>query len=584
MSTVIHATHEAVQKMGGIGTVLEGLVTSPSYQKAIERTFLVGPLHAASDEDRIAREGKVLYSSITGTDGGPVGRKLDRVVEKFNVNLVYGRRRLTDSSTGASAEAEVLLVDSTYLNRRLENNLKLNLFTAFGLESDRYEASADFLLHLRVAGPAYEALAAILTRTKGPHFVLAHEYMGMPLALKAAFEGRPDFRTIFYAHEVATARALVEDSPGHDTMFYNVMSRALESGLDVQAVFGDQSGYYRHALVERSRFCDRIFAVGDRTCDELRFLGLDDEKIDLVYNGIPAVEISARERNASRSLLQEYAESLLGVRPDVVFTHVTRMVTSKGLWRDLRVLEHLDPMFAAEGLTGVFFVLSTVVGTRHPDDVARMEAEYGWPVEHRSGSPDLLGPELDFWADVSSYNLRSTAIQVVFVNQFGWDPASCGSRMPEDMAFVDLRKGTDVEFGQSIYEPFGIAPIEPLTFGALCVVSSACGCLGAVARATDGDQMPNLVEADYISRIGPMELEDLRGIGGGERARLEGERSREVAERILQRLPRSDVERKQALEAGYRVAEKMSWDHVCTDLFLPGLERAARAGGGRRRG
>ena len=74
MSTVIHATHEAVRKVGGIGTVLEGLVTSPSYQKAIERTFLVGPLTAASDEGRIAREGKVLYSSITGVTGGAVGR------------------------------------------------------------------------------------------------------------------------------------------------------------------------------------------------------------------------------------------------------------------------------------------------------------------------------------------------------------------------------------------------------------------------------------------------------------------------------------------------------------------------------
>ena len=93
MSTVIHATHEAVQKVGGIGTVLEGLVTTPSYQKAVERTFLVGPLSAASDEDRIAREGKVLYSSITGTNGGPAGRKLDRVSEKYNVNLVAIRRK-----------------------------------------------------------------------------------------------------------------------------------------------------------------------------------------------------------------------------------------------------------------------------------------------------------------------------------------------------------------------------------------------------------------------------------------------------------------------------------------------------------
>ena len=81
-----------------------------------------------------------------------------------------------------------------------------------------------------------------------------------------------------------------------------------------------------------------------------------------------------------------------------------------------------------------------------------------------------------------------------------------------------------------------------------------------------------------------MELDDLKGIGGGERNRLEDERGREVAEQILGRLPRSDAERKEALEKGYRVAEKMSWDSVCKDLFLPGLEMAARAGGRQGRG
>ena len=38
--TVIHATHEAVRKAGGIGTVLEGLMTSSVYQKAVRRSFL----------------------------------------------------------------------------------------------------------------------------------------------------------------------------------------------------------------------------------------------------------------------------------------------------------------------------------------------------------------------------------------------------------------------------------------------------------------------------------------------------------------------------------------------------------------
>ena len=41
--TAAHVTHEAAEKIGGIGTVLEGILTSPVYQQHVERTILVGP-------------------------------------------------------------------------------------------------------------------------------------------------------------------------------------------------------------------------------------------------------------------------------------------------------------------------------------------------------------------------------------------------------------------------------------------------------------------------------------------------------------------------------------------------------------
>ena len=87
-----------------------------------------------------------------------------------------------------------------------------------------------------------------------------------------------------------------------------------------------------------------FFAVGDPTFDELRFMGFEAQAIDLVYNGIPAVKISMAEKLQSRTRLRDYAQNLLGYEPDVVMTHVTRPVISKGLWRDLLVLEHLDKL------------------------------------------------------------------------------------------------------------------------------------------------------------------------------------------------------------------------------------------------
>ena len=173
------------------------------------------------------------------------------------------------------------------------------------------------------------------------------------------------YRTIFYAHEVATARLLVEDNGGHDTRFYNALRLGRLQGASLDQVFGDHSWFYKHAMLLRAGVCDRIFAVGDPTVDELRFLGgvFSTAPIDLVYNGVPRCPITLEQKLASRELMLQYAENLYGYRPDYIFTHVTRMVTSKALWRDVRVLEHLEWNLAAQGKSAVLFIVSTAAPT-----------------------------------------------------------------------------------------------------------------------------------------------------------------------------------------------------------------------------
>ncbi|MBT4141300.1 MAG: hypothetical protein HOE48_25560 [Candidatus Latescibacteria bacterium] len=400
--------------------------------------------------------------------------------------------------------------------------------------------------------------------------------MGMPLVLKTLMANDPRFRAIFYAHEVTTMRGIVENAPGHDIMFYNTLRNALKTGTDVTQSFGDPSENYRHALVERAQHCDGIFAVGDPVVDELRFMGeaFRQYPIDLVYNGLPAIELVAEERLAAWNRLRFYSEQLLGHIPDVIMTHVTRPVVSNGLWRDFRVLEHLDNLMSSQNMTGVFFILTSAAGKRSAQDVREMEAAYGWPVSHRMGAPDLMGPEAGIWADMEAFNGKAKAIRAVLVNQFGWDRDSCGERMPKDMSFMDLRKGTDVEFGQSIYEPFGIAVLEPLCFGAICVPSSVCGCCGYVQRVTEGQGAKGIVVADYTSLDDYDAFDDARSIGLAERNHLEAARSELLAWEIMNRLPKSDEERVAYLNDGFTLASKMGWEAVCKDYFLPGIQHA----------
>ena len=580
--TVVHVTHEAAGKIGGIGAVLEGMFTSQAYNDEVGRTVLVCPLFSTEGgvSDRLGEGGEVLYSSLDGLVRSNYHQNFRRIEDDFGVEIVYGRRRFTDPMNGLTSQPEIILIDVTRMEKKPIDDFKGGLFREFGIRSDRYEWLWDFEQWVRLAVPAVEALKAIgATDQDKPTIIVAHEFMGMPAALAAILDPH-DFKTVFYAHEVAPMRKIVEEHLGHDTMFYNVLEKAHDTDLYVNDVFGDQSHFFKYALVNAARYCDNILAVGDCVVDELKFLapefGVSD--IDLTYNGIPAYDISLAEKYESREKLQQYSKNLLGWKPDFIFTHVTRLVSSKGLWRDLRVLEHMDREFYALGKTAVLFVLSTETHRRREQDIHQMEAEYNWPVAHREGMPDLSGGEAAFYAGVQEFNTRSRNIKVVFINQFGFDPQACGYRMPSDMEFMDIRKGSDVEFGQSIYEPFGIAQLEPLTFGGICVLTNVCGCAGFVKTVAGTDTIPNVIFADYTDINGDagMDIDSMLRIDKGFRDRIEHKISEKIALEICARLPKNDAEFNRMLQSGYELARHMGWESVVEKYVLKSLHKAVK--------
>ena len=142
---------------------------------------------------------------------------------------------------------------------------------------------------------------------------------------------------------------------------------------------------------------------------------------------------------------------------------------------------------------------------------------------------------------------------------------------------MDIRQGSDLEFGQSIYEPFGIAQVEPLNYGALCCVSNVCGCIGFAARAAGGlANLPNMIVADYVSLPPDYWLGspyDALGIDQSVRDWIESRNSADVARTIMERLPTSRQEMEVLLEHGQTVAHRMSWDVVAKHHLLPGLYR-----------
>ncbi|MGQ9649422.1 MAG: hypothetical protein ACUVXJ_04880 [Phycisphaerae bacterium] len=578
MRTLAHITHEAVEKVGGIGAVLQGLLTCNTYRNREQRTILIGPTFVTegSADGRLGASGEVLYSSVDGLTQHPVGRLLDQVRRDFHVEIIYGYRRFHDPHTGVRVAAEVVLIDVSRMSPQLVNGFKGRLWETYGIDSSRYESSWDYDMYVRLAEPAIAVLKALGAADSDDECViLAHEFMGLPTALAARLDPSGVFRTVFYAHEVAAIRKLVEEHPGHDVTFYNVLSGAMNRGRYLNQVFGSQDHYHRHALVKRSRFCDRIFSVGDYVTKELLFIGPEfaDAAIDTVYNGIPAERISVAEKRVAQERMRDYAETLLGDRPDYIFTHVARMAVSKGLWRDLAVLEHLEKEFRRTGKTAVLFVLSTEVPPRRPEDVREMERWWHWPLAHREVGSDLSHGEAVYYQGVQVFNARSRMIKAIYVNQFGWEHAVCGSRMPQDMTFMDIRRASDVEFGMSIYEPFGIAQFEPLTFGAICVPSRVCGCVGFLEKITGGAGVPNVFVADYCD-LGPGRWDEkkLLALDRDQRTQHERKVAERIARYIIATLPQTDAQTEEFLGRGYDLSSRMSWDVVAGQYILPAID------------
>ncbi len=582
-TTAVHVTHEAVGKIGGIGAVLEGFFTSRDYLDAVKRSILVGPLFSTEGpvSNRLGENGEILYSSVDGVVN-PQHTSTFRMIENFyNVSIVYGKRTFVDKETGVESSPEVLLVDVGGSSNGPVNEFKRRMYEEFGIRSDLYENIWECEQYVRLAPAAIAALKEIGAANSST-IIVSHEFMGMPTALAGILDGSCDFKTVFYAHEVATIRRIVEKHPGHDTMFYNALRHARDNGLYVDDVFGDQSDYFKHAFVEASKHCDSICAVGDFVAQELEFLSADFKtaNIDIVYNGIPSYEISLAQKMRSRGKLQSYCENLLGYKPDFVFTHVTRLVPSKGLWRDLNVLGHIDKEFCAKGKNGVMLLLSTEVSQRKSEDICRMESAYNWPVAHREGWPDLSGGEAALYAKIQEFNTKSRNIKIIFVNQFGWESKYCGKRMPEDMEFMDIRKGSDVEFGLSIYEPFGIAQLEPLAFGGICVISNVCGCAGFVRDVANGDEVKNVIVADYTNLDHQCPTEDNYHLHIDKAVRrvVEDRISGEIAGQICSYMAESESEIEDSIRRGYQLAKNMSWDMVVRNYLLSSLQKALRKG------
>src|SRR5436190_3966677 len=141
MQTVVHVTHEAIQKIGGIGAVLHGLLTSKTYLDQATRNILVGPFWPSDErgESRLGAGGEVLYSSLDHLYRSPLASRFREIEQTYGVGIVYGRRKFVEKETGVTSVPEVLLIDVSNFDAHKIGVFKYELWKTFGIDSSKYE-------------------------------------------------------------------------------------------------------------------------------------------------------------------------------------------------------------------------------------------------------------------------------------------------------------------------------------------------------------------------------------------------------------------------------------------------------------
>jgi glycosyltransferase involved in cell wall biosynthesis len=169
-----------------------------------------------------------------------------------------------------------------------------------------------------------------------------------------------------------------------------------------------------------------------------------------------------------------------GMNYDHVFLKIARPVRCKCFDRDVSVCTELNRRLSDSGQRALFLVVSSW------DDQQRENEIWNWFRLLYDRRNDLSN--IDFYV----------------INDFNWPGKSLEER---NKLRSKLFWACDVSFSQSSYESFGIAQLEPLAFGSICIISAVSGAAEILHQHLGSElyqNHPSIVLADYTGDNNPV--------------------------------------------------------------------------------
>lgn len=358
--TCVFVSWEAGKKYGGIGEIIQNIITSEVYAA---NTILLGPMfpprnslhfnETDSYEKTLAwyrQHAVVHYPPLDDTRPEPHLQPLRGVEEKYKVKVLWIKEQLTTAGKSSSRIIDKILIDLSggideeYLYSDTLPSLLVELKNA-GIEvshdgvkkaadlppmqhrrddtAPAYRHDNDFAYGLLLAGPA-AALIGMIPETH-PTVVIAQDYFSLPTAYKVKMDSkrlnRGLLKTLYYASEVKPVRNLIEGvlvgrdreiSIRSEIQVENLLRNLLNQGKTIRDLQDDRTGEYcfhylnGHAdltLIQEAYKLDRILTASTQVFDQLRFLSTNYQPIGqppVFFHGLKQIDTSLEQKQAAK--------------------------------------------------------------------------------------------------------------------------------------------------------------------------------------------------------------------------------------------------------------------------------------------
>ena len=298
-------------------------------------------------------------------------------------------------------------------------------------------------------------------------------------------------------------------------------------------------------------------AISDNVVDELRFVdpGFSNlDNIPICYPGILMLPCTINSKERARRLVLSYASAEWGYCLDpettLIAVHIARAVRAKGFPRDISLMKALGQCLRAEGM-GILLIIVTA-----------------WKGRGGQLVSDLLSASQEM-------NTPGSNVRLKVVNEFHWPDQTESGSSPTCFSRQDLHMATDISLGLSTYDTFAISPLEPVSCGAICMISTGCGCACHLQKLKGIES--NILIADYGKRLDEIldvkdNYESIFEITNLHKESLEEQATKEFAVELAEKVPRNTAQRTDSLARGIKIGKQMNWENEIAHSFIPILK------------